>query len=77
MMPNWTSVTTIPAAANIAAALPFGLWREVGGSLVQLLVSITGMACAGWLTLVVQQVVWERVLSNRTPSEPGGRRVME
>jgi uncharacterized hydrophobic protein (TIGR00271 family) len=37
------SVTTIPAAANIAAALAFGLWHEVRGSLLQLVLNITGM----------------------------------
>ena len=30
------SVTTIPAAANIAAGAAFGLWSEVGGSAAQL-----------------------------------------
>ena len=55
------SVATIPAAANIAAGLAFGLWHEVRGSLLQLMVNITGMALAGWLTLVLQHVVWRRV----------------
>lgn len=55
------SVTTIPAAANVAAALPFGLWSEVRGSLLQLVVNIAGMAVAGWLTLVVQKTVWAEV----------------
>ncbi len=59
------SVTTIPAAANIAAGLAFGLWHEVRGSLLQLLVNITGMALAGWLTLAVQHVVWQRVRARR------------
>lgn len=57
------SVTTIPAAANIAAGLAFGLWHEVRGSLLQLVVNIAGMAVAGWLTLVIQHVVWGRVRS--------------
>ncbi len=55
------SVATIPAAANIAAGLAFGLWHEVRGSLLQLMVNIIGMALAGWLTLVLQHVVWRRV----------------
>ena len=55
------SVTTIPAAANVAAGLAFGLWHEVRGSLLQLVVNIAGMAVAGWLTLAVQAVVWQRL----------------
>lgn len=47
------SVTTIPAAGNIALALAFGLWDEVAGSLAQLGVNLVAMAVAGWLTLLV------------------------
>lgn len=59
------SVTTIPAAGNIAVALAFGVWAEVWGSLLQLVVNITGMALAGWLTLLLQERVWQRVLGRR------------
>jgi uncharacterized hydrophobic protein (TIGR00271 family) len=52
------SVTTIPASGNIAVAAVFGLWSEVWGSAVTLVVNITGMAIAGWLTLWLQQSVW-------------------
>ncbi|HVQ88938.1 MAG TPA: DUF389 domain-containing protein [Actinomycetes bacterium] len=55
------SVTTIPAAGNIALGLALGNGHEVWGSTLQLLVNITGMAVAGWLTLIVQQTVWRRV----------------
>lgn len=55
------SVTTIPAAGNVALGLAFGLWDEVRGSLLQLAVNITGMAVAGWVTLMLQQLVWTRV----------------
>ncbi|QCR19533.1 DUF389 domain-containing protein [Agrococcus sp. SGAir0287] len=47
------SVTTIPAAGNIALALAFGVWDEVLGSAAQLLVNVAAMALAGWLTLLV------------------------
>lgn len=53
------SVTTIPASGNIALALVFGIWVEVIGSAVTLVVNIVGMALAGWLTLAVQQAVWK------------------
>jgi uncharacterized membrane protein len=54
------SVTTIPASGNIAVAAVFGLWSEVWGSTVTLVVNVTGMALAGWLTLALQQAVWRR-----------------
>jgi uncharacterized hydrophobic protein (TIGR00271 family) len=59
------SVTTIPAAGNIAVATVFGLWQEVRGSAVTLVVNIVGMALAGWLTLAIQQGVWDRVKGRR------------
>ena len=40
------SVTTIPAAGNVALGLAFGVWHEVWGSDVQLVVNIVGMALA-------------------------------
>lgn len=54
------SVTTIPAAGNMALALAFGVWSEVAGSALQLGLNITGMALAGWATLWVQQTYWRR-----------------
>jgi uncharacterized hydrophobic protein (TIGR00271 family) len=56
------SVTTIPAAGNIALGLAFGVWSEVWGSSLQLLVNITGMAIAGALTLWLREAVWTRRL---------------
>jgi uncharacterized hydrophobic protein (TIGR00271 family) len=55
------SVTTIPAAANAALALAFGLWSEVVGSSAQLAINISGMALAGWATLWLRQAVWRRL----------------
>lgn len=59
------SVTTIPAAANIAVGGAFGLWGEVGGSALQLGVNLAAMAVAGWAMLAFQQVVWKRVSTHR------------
>ncbi|MEI6362152.1 MAG: DUF389 domain-containing protein [Actinomycetes bacterium] len=59
------SVTTIPAAGNIAIASVFGLWQEVWGSTVTLIVNVTGMALAGWATLAIQQATWDRVRTRR------------
>jgi len=54
------SVTTIPAAGNIALGLAFGVAHEVWGSATQLLVNLAGMAIAGWMTLAFQQWIWRR-----------------
>ncbi len=59
------SVTTVPAAGNIALGLAFGAWHEVWGSLAQLSLNLTGMAVAGWLTLALQQRVWQRMPARR------------
>ncbi|MGO4255561.1 DUF389 domain-containing protein [Marmoricola sp. RAF53] len=59
------SVTTVPAAGNIALGLAFGLSQETYGSSAQLLLNISAMAVAGWLTLLLQQQVWKRILHRR------------
>jgi uncharacterized hydrophobic protein (TIGR00271 family) len=55
------SVTTVPAASNVALGLAFGVTSEIWGSTLQLVINIIGMAFAGWATLSVQQAVWSRV----------------
>lgn len=59
------SVTTVPAAGNIALGLAFGVPDEVLGSGLQLLVNICGMALAGCLTLGFQRVAWTPVSVRR------------
>ena len=59
------SVTTVPAAGNVALGLAFGVPDEIWGSAAQLLVNITGMALAGWATLAFQQAVWSRMSARR------------
>jgi uncharacterized hydrophobic protein (TIGR00271 family) len=59
------SVTTIPAAGNVALGLAFGVWHEVWGSGAQLLLNLSGMAVAGWLTLAVQELVWRNLTLRR------------
>ena len=59
------SVTTVPAAGNVALGLAFGLTHEIWGSLAQLGLNITGMAAAGWATLAIQQSVWSRMSARR------------
>ncbi|GAB3212004.1 DUF389 domain-containing protein [Nocardia tengchongensis] len=59
------SVTTVPAAGNIALGVAIADGTTVWGSLAQLLVNIVGMAIAGWLTLWLQQALWTRVSVRR------------
>ncbi|MFF4880617.1 DUF389 domain-containing protein [Micromonospora sp. NPDC000668] len=55
------SVTTVPAAANVAVAAAYGVWHEAAGSALQLVINLCAIVLAGLLTLVVQQVSWWNV----------------
>lgn len=59
------SVTTVPAAGNIALGLAFGVAHEVWGSTLQLALNLSGMALAGWATLALQQTLWARMSAKR------------
>ncbi len=59
------SVTTVPAAGNVALGLAFGASAEIWGSAAQLLLNLAGMALAGWATLAFQQAAWSRVSLRR------------
>jgi uncharacterized hydrophobic protein (TIGR00271 family) len=52
------SVTTVPAAANVAVALAYGVGDEAAGSAVQLLINVAAIVCAGVLTLLLQRRMW-------------------
>ena len=55
------SVTTVPAAGNLALALALWVPHEMGGAAAQLAVNLVGMVVAGIVTLVVQRLLWSRV----------------
>lgn len=59
------SVTTVPAAGNVALGLAFGVGEAVWGSTFQLLLNIAGMTLAGWATLAFQQRAWSRLSARR------------
>ena len=66
------SVTTVPAAGNLALALALWVPSEIGGSAAQLVVNLIGMTVAGVATLTIQRVVWRRVRQRaRKPAEIG------
>ncbi|MFI0356286.1 DUF389 domain-containing protein [Actinomadura sp. 9N407] len=67
------SVTTVPAAGNLAVALALRHRSEIDGSLLQLGLNLSGMIIAGTLTLLVQRVLWAHVLRKRGRPPEGPR----
>ena len=61
MVGVFISVTTIPAAGNLALGLAFWEGGEIRGSTEQLAVNIVGMVLAGALTLAFQRAWWTRL----------------
>jgi uncharacterized hydrophobic protein (TIGR00271 family) len=55
------SVTTVPAAGNVALALTYDDYAQGWGSFVQLCVNLGGITVAGTLTLLVQRLLWSRI----------------
>lgn len=58
------SVTTVPAAGNIALGLAYWLPEEIIGSAAQLGINLVAMMLAGWITLLVQQQLVGRLPVN-------------
>lgn len=52
------SVTTIPAAADIALSVGYGSWGEARGSAFQLLLNVTVLIAMGALVLRAQRIIW-------------------
>ncbi|MGL5828288.1 MAG: DUF389 domain-containing protein, partial [Angustibacter sp.] len=55
------SVTTVPAAGNVALGLALWVPSEILGSVSQLLINLAGMTAAGALTLLAQRALWRLV----------------
>ena len=70
------SVTTVPAAGNIALGIAFGAANEISRSALQLLINISGMAVAGCAALALQQLVWSRVSLRRTTAMAVPKRML-
>ncbi|OYO24483.1 hypothetical protein CGZ93_03595 [Enemella dayhoffiae] len=54
------SVTTIPAAGNLAVALATWVGSEIVGSVIQLGINLAGMLIAGVVTMLIQRLVVRR-----------------
>jgi uncharacterized hydrophobic protein (TIGR00271 family) len=59
------SVTTIPAAADIAVSIAYGGWREARGSTLQLLLNVGLLIIVGALGLRGQRLIWRRWTASR------------
>jgi len=62
------SVTTVPAAANAAVALAFGVPTEARGAAIQLAINLAAIVAAGALTLLIQRLWWRRIATVGLPA---------
>ncbi len=67
------SVTTVPAAGDIALSLALGGGQELGEAAAQLGINLVGILLAALATLAVQRAVWRRV-PRVVPAVPRARR---
>jgi uncharacterized hydrophobic protein (TIGR00271 family) len=70
------SVTTVPASANAAVAIAYGVPEQAIGALIQLVVNLAAITVGGVLTLTIQYLVWRRrgrLGRAGVPGVPGGR----
>jgi uncharacterized hydrophobic protein (TIGR00271 family) len=52
------SVTTVPAAGDLALCLALWAPEQIGGAAAQLGINLAGMTLAGVLTLLAQRLIW-------------------
>jgi hypothetical protein len=52
------SVTTVPAAGDLALSTAVWAPRQMGGSAAQLGINLAGMTLAGVATLLLQRTIW-------------------
>ena len=55
------SVTTVPAAGDIALSIAVGAGDQLAGSAAQLGINLLGMTLAGIATLLVQRAAWKAI----------------
>jgi uncharacterized hydrophobic protein (TIGR00271 family) len=56
------SVTTVPAAGDLALSIALWAPHQIGGSAAQLGINLAGMTAAGVVTLMLQQMIWRSYL---------------
>jgi|HubBroStandDraft_2_1064218.scaffolds.fasta_scaffold22779_3 uncharacterized hydrophobic protein (TIGR00271 family) len=61
------SITTIPAAADIAVSIAYRSWSEAGGSVLQLLLNVGLLIIVGALALRAQRLIWRNWRGSERP----------
>ncbi|TDW93218.1 putative hydrophobic protein (TIGR00271 family) [Kribbella pratensis] len=56
------SVTTVPAAGDLALSVALWAPHQIGGSATQLGINLAGMTAAGVVTLMLQRLIWRSYL---------------
>jgi uncharacterized hydrophobic protein (TIGR00271 family) len=59
------SVTTVPAAGDLALSIALWAPGHIGGAVAQLGINLAGMTVAGVVTLVLQRLIWHAYLARR------------
>ena len=67
------SVTTIPAAADIALSTAYASWTEAWGSAVQLLLNVAVLITIGALGLHLQRIMWRPRVRAAQPAAGSAR----
>jgi uncharacterized hydrophobic protein (TIGR00271 family) len=65
------SVTTVPAAGDLALSTAVWAPQQIGGSAAQLSINLAGMTVAGVVTLMLQRLIWRVYLERKR--RPGAR----
>ncbi|WP_112239918.1 DUF389 domain-containing protein [Kribbella monticola] len=61
------SVTTVPAAGDLALSTAVWAPQQIGGSAAQLGINLAGMTCAGVATLILQRSIWHLLAARKEP----------
>ncbi|TCO51143.1 putative hydrophobic protein (TIGR00271 family) [Kribbella antiqua] len=67
------SVTTVPAAGDLALSVALWAPHQIGGSAAQLGINLAGMTAAGVVTLLLQRLIWRSYLRIKGQRGAGAR----
>jgi uncharacterized hydrophobic protein (TIGR00271 family) len=67
------SVTTVPAAGDLALSVALWAPHQIGGSAAQLSINLAGMTAAGVVTLLLQRLIWRTYLRVKGQRGAGAR----
>ncbi|MEV0289783.1 DUF389 domain-containing protein [Kribbella sp. NPDC050820] len=67
------SVTTVPAAGDLALSIALWAPHHIGGAAAQLGINLVGMTVAGVITLLLQRRIWRAYLRMKSRKGAGAR----